>query len=155
MQLLRTMTIFGASENDLKEIHISFVRSQLEQSATVWHSSLTEDDTQDLERVQKTALKIILKNKYDGYKKSLIKLDLDPLDERRENLCLNFAIKCTENNRMKFMFPQNEKKHEMDTRDTPKFIVQHANKERLKKSSIIYMQNLLNKNNQMLMDNKI
>ena len=130
MQLLREMTNFGASPEELKEIYISFVRSQLEQSATVWHSSLTEENSQDLERVQKTALKMILRNRYNGYKKSLRKLDLDSLDKRRENLCLNFAIKCTENNRMKFMFPQNEKKHEMNTRDTPKFIVQHANKER-------------------------
>ena len=136
----------GASEDDLKDIYITFVRSQLEQSATVWHSSLTEENSEDLERVQKTALKVILKNRYDGYKKSLNKLDLDSLSERRENLCLNFAIKCTQNNKMNHMFPKNEKLHDIKTRETPKFTVQHANKDRLKKSAIIHMQNLLNKN---------
>ena len=153
MQLLREMTNFGASPEELKEFYISFVRSQLEQSATVWHSSLTEENSQDLERVQKTALKIILRNRYNGYKKSLRKLDLDSLDKRRENLCLNFAIKCTKNSKMKFMFPQNKKKHRMNTRDTPRYFVQHANKERLKKSAIIYMQNLLNEN-QILIENQ-
>ena len=54
---------------------------------------------------------------------------------------------------MKFMFPQNKKTHRMNTRDTPKCVVQHANKERLKKSAIIYMQNLLNEN-QILIENQ-
>ena len=44
------------------------------------------------------------------------------------------------------MFPKNEKLHEMKTRDTPKFAVQYADKDRLNNSAIIHMQNLLNKN---------
>ena len=54
--------------------------------------SLTEENCQDLARVQKTVFKVILGTKYDSYKKSP-----DYLGERRENLCLNFAIKCTHN----------------------------------------------------------
>ena len=42
------------------------------------------------------------------------------------------------------MFPLNMKKDNMDTRHPDKFKVQHSNTERLKKSPIIYMQNLLN-----------
>ena len=42
------------------------------------------------------------------------------------------------------MFPLDKKDHNMDTRYKEKFEVQIANIERLKKSSIIYMQNLLN-----------
>ena len=64
MQILRKASSFGASEDDLKNIYFLYVRSQLEQSAVVWHSSLTEENIADLERVQKTAVKIILKNKY-------------------------------------------------------------------------------------------
>ena len=120
------------------------MRSQLEQSAVVWHSSLTEENAEDLERVQKTAVKIILKNKYKGYKKSLRILDMDTLKDRRQNLSLNFAIKSTKNKRMKQMFPKNIKLHLMETRKPEKFTVQHANTERLKRSPIIFMQNLLN-----------
>ena len=43
------------------------------------------------------------------------------------------------------MFPLNHKTHDMNMRKSEKFKVQHANNDRLKKSGIIYMQNLLNK----------
>ena len=144
MQLLRKVSSFGASIEDLKNIYFLYVRSQVEQSAIVWHSSLTEENSQDLERVQKTAMKIILKNKYKGYKKSLMKLEMDTLKVRRQNLSLNFAIKSTKNKKMNHMFPKNIKLHLMETRNPEKFTVQHANTERLKRSPIIFMQNLLN-----------
>ena len=39
-----------------------------------------------------------------------------------------------------------EKSHKMETRNNEKFMVQHANTNRLKDSAVIYMQHLLNKN---------
>ena len=44
------------------------------------------------------------------------------------------------------MFPLNNKNHEMQTRETEKYHVQFANTARLQNSSIIYMQRLLNEN---------
>ena len=44
MELLRKVASFGTPQDDLKTIYILFIRSILEQSATVWHSSLTEDN---------------------------------------------------------------------------------------------------------------
>ena len=44
---------------------------------------------------------------------------------------------------MKHMFPLNENLNNIRNKEV--YYVQHANTERLKKSSIIYMQNLLNK----------
>ena len=46
------------------------------------------------------------------------------------------------------MFPINKKMHTMETRKQEKYKVEHANTERLRKSAIIYMQNLLNQNEQ-------
>ena len=86
---------FGTPPEDLKSIYILFVRSILEQSATVWHSSLTQENIEDLERVQKSATKIILNDIEMTYEKRLAKLGLETLSSRRETLCLNFAIKCT------------------------------------------------------------
>ena len=102
MQLLRKVASFGASLEEKKIIYILFIRSILEQSCEVWHSKLTDENETDLERVQKTAAKIMLKNKYKGYKDSLKKLNIKPLIERREHLCLNFARKRTKNNKMNF-----------------------------------------------------
>ena len=146
MEILRRVSSFGAPIQDLKDIYILFIRSLLEQSATVWHSSLTEENAEDLERVQKNALRIILKDQYKTHKHALAKLGLEKLSERREKLCLTFAQKCTKNPRTANMFPMKKKKHLMKTRHSEKFEVQQALNERLKNSPIIYMQNLLNKN---------
>ena len=49
MELLRKVASFGTPHDDLTSIYILFIRSILDQSATVWHSSLTEDNCSDLE----------------------------------------------------------------------------------------------------------
>ena len=77
MELLRRVASFGASIEDLKTIYILFIRSILEQSCTVWHSSLTEKNTNDLERIQKSATKIILKEKYRDYNSALAQLGIE------------------------------------------------------------------------------
>ena len=145
MELLRKVASFGTSIAELKNIYILFVRSQLEHSATVWHSSLTEDKRNDLERVQKSALKIILGEKYKSYDQALNVLDIETLDERRGGLCLKFAVKSSKHEKTSKMFPINIKKHDMDTRNPEKVKVQFSRTERLKNCSVIFMQNALNK----------
>ena len=144
MQLVRKGASFDIPVEDITNIYVLFVRSILEQSATVWHSSLTQENRDDLERVQKSAVKVILQEKYSTYQNGLAQLDMECLDSRREKLCLNFAKKCVKTDKVKHMFPINEKYHEMKTRHEEKYMVQFANTGRFKKSSIIYMQNLLN-----------
>ena len=48
MEILRKVAAFGASIDDKKQIYIMYVRSLLEQSATVWHSSLSAQNRRDL-----------------------------------------------------------------------------------------------------------
>ena len=144
MQLLRKVAGFEASKDDLKLLYIQFVRNILEQSAVVWHSSITVENKESLERIQKSAVRIIMGNEYKNYEDSLNRLDLQSLEDRREMLCLKFAQKCVKNERLMHMFPLNEKEHEMKTRKKEKFKVQFAHTSRLKKSPLIYMQKLLN-----------
>ena len=150
MELLRRVSSFGAPIQDLKNIYVLFIRSLLEQSATLWHSSLTKENEEDLERVQKNAFRNILQDKYETYQNAMNILDMEKLSDRREELCLSFALKCLKNPKTANMFPENKKTHQMETRDPEKYEVQHAHNERLKNSAIIYMQNLLNihQNNQ-------
>ena len=108
------------------------------------HGSLTEENRNDLERIQKTAVKLILGDRYKSYEQALLVLELENLDERRTSLCKTFALKCCKNPKTSSMLPKNKKIHNMDTRKSEVYKVQHANTERLQKSSIIYMQNLLN-----------
>ena len=144
MELLRKIASFKPPLEDLKNIYMLYIRSILEQSCVVWHSSLTEENAQDLERVQKAAVKIMLREKYQDYETALIKVDLDKLSERRNNLCLKFAKKCLENEKTESLFPLNKNLHNMNTRSLEKFQVNFANTDRLKNSAIPYMQRLLN-----------
>ena len=63
---------------------------------------------------------------------------MDNLNDRREQLCLNFAKKCTKNPKTANMFPLNNKTHKMQIRNPEKFQVQHAFHDRLKNSTIIH-----------------
>ena len=54
--LLRRASEYTTSLEDLKTIYISYVRSILEQSSVIWHSSLTTENIEDLERVPKMLL---------------------------------------------------------------------------------------------------
>ena len=144
MQLLRKIKSFNAPLKDLKQIYITFIMSCLEQSCTVWNSMITKENSDDLERIQKCALKIIFEDKYKDYPNALNKIDLETLAERREKLCRIFAQKGVSNPKLKKHFRLNIKTHQMDTRHPEKFEVDHARTERLKRSPIIYMQNLLN-----------
>ena len=145
MELLRKVASFGTNVDEKRNIYILFIRSVLEQSCVVWQSSLTKENEEDLERVQKSAVRIILGKDIKDYSDALAEANLDSLKDRREELCYKFAKKCIKSEKSKDMFPIREKEHEMKIREEEKFIVQHANTERLQKSSITYMQRLLNK----------
>ena len=71
---------FWTKTDDLKNIYVLYVRSHLDQSCVVWHSSLTEQNKSDLERVQRSALKIILGEGYESYSKALNTLNLVTLE---------------------------------------------------------------------------
>ena len=55
MELLRKISSFGATLSELTNIYVLYIRSLLEQSCTVWNSGLTQEDSENLERVQKSA----------------------------------------------------------------------------------------------------
>ena len=91
VQLLRGITSFGASVDEMVHLWILFCRSVIEQSCVVWKTSLTQENIEDLERTQKTFAKLVLREKYQNYEEALLKLNLDSLEVRRTNLCLKFA----------------------------------------------------------------
>ena len=142
MVLLRKLSEFGAPTSDLKTIYISYIRSVLEQNALVWHTSLTEQNISDLERVQKSATKIILKNSHIDYQNALKVLNLEDLVQRRNQLSKSFAKKSVKN--AIIYFKPNDKLHSMKTRNTNKYKIQHCNTERFNKSALPQMQRILN-----------
>ena len=143
MQLLRSIQSFGASIEEMVHLWIVFCRSVLEQSCVVWHSSLTQENKDDLERMQKTFAKLVLRQNYKSYENSLLRLNLDCLDTRRNALCLKFEQAGIKNRKIDDLFPMNEKLHQMKTRVNDQYRVQFANTDRLKNSSIITMQKII------------
>ena len=71
MQLLHKASKFTNNLKDLKQIYMLQIRSKLDQSAVVWHSSLSQKNRNDLERVQKSAVRCILGDNYKGYENAL------------------------------------------------------------------------------------
>ena len=120
------------------------IRSKLEQSAVLWHSSLTQNCEINLERVQKSALKVILGDKYIDYGNALKVMKLQSLKERRDELCLKFARKCLQVPKFLNMFPRSHHDHTMVKRRSESFQVKRGLTERLRKSAIPHMQRLLN-----------
>ena len=142
MLILRNLSIFGVPIEDMVNIYILYIRSIIEQSCVVWHSSLTDEQSLDLERIQKVALRIILLEKYEHYQNALFLTNLDPLFVRRKALCLRFAQSCLKSERSCDMFPAKVKT--VNTRPNEKYFVTSAQTNRLAQSSILYMQRLLN-----------
>ena len=86
MIILHNLCDFNVPIEDLLTIYILYIRSALEQSAVVWHSSIIRGEQMDIERVQKCALRIILKENYLSYQSALLACGLDSLKARRTQL---------------------------------------------------------------------
>ena len=128
----------------IKKFSGSQVRGKLEQSAVVWHSSLTQRNESDIERVQRSALKIILKESYNSYQDALKTLNLQTLKERKEYLCLKFAKNCLKIEKFRRFFPVNKKLHTMSTRCSERFALTKGSSSRYVNSAIPNMIRLLN-----------
>ena len=144
MQLLNVAASYTSSKIDLKDIYLTFIRSCLEQSAVVWHSSLKKKNRKDLERVQKAAVRVIMGNNFKTYKNALKELNLETLEKRREILCLKFAKNCLKNDKVKDMFPLKKSKHKMKKRIEKRFQTKKNKTKRRQNSALPYMRKLLN-----------
>ena len=150
MELLRKISEFSDFRDRL-HIYKTFVRSVLEKSCVVWHSSLTLKNTSDLERCQRAAVKIITDGKY-SYREGLKFLNLPTLKERRKTLTATFARKCLTNKKTRSMFKLNHKTHKMKLRHSEKYKEENIKTKRLYNSAIPYMQRILNRQHR---ENKI
>ena len=144
MELLRKVSEFCKSVQDRLHIYKTYVRSVVEQSSVVWHSSLTRQNTTALERVQRVAVRIILEGKH-SYKEGLTILNIPTLKERREILTARFANKCLKNKNTSDMFKLNILKTNMKLRNINKFREVQSKTSRLYKSALPYMTRVLNK----------
>ena len=130
---------------DSKSIYMLQIRSKLDQSSVVWHSSLTQKNRADLERVQKSAVKCILGQNYVSYENALLKVGLQSLEERRESMTFKFAKQCLKIEKLKGLFPKRVTSHDMFKRDSDIFDLVKPRTSRYQLSAIPVMQKMLNK----------
>ena len=107
--MLTKLKYEGVPREDLIQIYILYIRSLLLYCSTFWHSTLTTDQSNNLERVQKLCHKIILGDCYDGYDNVLQACGLESLSKRRESRCLKFRLKSLLHPIYSDMFPVNPK----------------------------------------------
>ena len=133
----------GGTQEQLLTTYTTRIRSTLEFAAPVFHSGLTQEQSRQIEMVQKKALAIILGNQYTSYGSALTSLNLERLDNRRTELAYNFALKCAQSNRHRWMFPLNLKSRP-NLRMSRQYVEPQCKTARYHNSPIPYLTRLLN-----------
>ena len=141
--MLRTLKHFNLPLSDLVTIYTGFVRPILEYCAPVFHSNLTKKQTIDIERIQKRACKIILSFNYSTYDNALATCNITSLEERREKLCLDFALNLEKHPVFSSWLPV-QRKVGLNLRNPQKYSQLLCKTERFKGSAIPYFVKTLN-----------
>ena len=81
--MLRNLQKHGACQADLLDVYVKQCRCMLELAVPVWNPAVSKNEVSQLERVQKTALAIILGKNYTSYQEALKDLKLASLEDRR------------------------------------------------------------------------
>ena len=139
VQMLSKLKYAGISQNELIEIYKLFIRSVCEYCSVVYHTSLTIEQKNKLESIQKTCLKIILGDTYNSYEEALSHFSINTLEKRRQDHMTKFSIKCVNDDFNFEIFPRNNAKCK------EKFTVNFAKTTQYFNSAIPQCQRLLNK----------
>ena len=143
--MIRKLKTAGLTKEELVIVYKGYVRPVMEYATPAWHSSLTIAQSNQLELIQKRICRIILGSNYCTYKQALHLLDLDPLSERRENLCYKFVLKTYRSNKFPDWFPKTTRCHTMTLRSSRVFDMHQGSTNRFQNSPIPYLTTLLNK----------
>ena len=143
MWMLRNLKRHGANENQLLRTYYQQIRSIAEMACPVWNGGLTLHDKMVLERIQKTALAIIMGSKYTSYSEALSYFEIETLETRREALCLKFALKAYKSNKFSTWFSENEVVVSTTSEKLPLKTIKCRTR-RYQKSPLPYLTELLN-----------
>jgi len=93
LQFLKVLKRSSFSIGDLLGLYTSAVRPVLEYACPVWHNCLTNEQCQQIESIQRHALKIICGQNNTGYNEICSNLKLSSLVDCRSELCKAFFEK--------------------------------------------------------------
>ena len=106
--ILKRLYNLGASHSQMLDIYKKQIRSVLELAVPAWHPSLTLEERNSIERIQKTALHIIYQDNYQSYAAACEMASISTLVERRIKLCSKFALRALKNEIFSYLFKRNE-----------------------------------------------
>jgi hypothetical protein len=92
LYLLKVLKSYNAPMEDLKAFYTGVIRSVLEYRAQIWNGNLTFEQSNDIERLQKRALGIILPAGM-SYDHALRQSNLKTLKEGRYVMCVDMIKK--------------------------------------------------------------
>ena len=132
---LRILKRSGAPPKDIVTVYCSFIRPVLEYACQVWHFSLPQYLSDQIESVQRRALRIAFPEQ--PYENALTFTKLHKLHHRRELLCkkLYKNILTQDKNKLKELLP-NPKEQKYNLRNARNFNVYKCRTERFKNSFI-------------------
>ena len=137
VSLLTKLKYAGASTEDLLHTYKMFIRSRLEYCGVAFHSSLTKQQEDSLERCQAVCLRIILQESYISYSAALEMCGLKTLFLRRQDRCLQFSLKSLKHEQNKRMIPTNPNLDiDIDTRNREQYKVNFARTNAYKNSAV-------------------
>ena len=140
---LRNLKGNGFNTEELVQVYKTMIRPIAEYSCPAFHSTLTDEQDERLERLQDHALKTIF-----GVGKSARTLRgearITTLRERREELVSKFAHKCANDPAFDHWFPKRETTRNTRNKNTETYLEEKARCDRLKNSPIFYFRRILN-----------
>ena len=87
------MKSLSLSNEQMYDVYCKEIRSIVEYGVPVWHPGLTKKDSNEIERIQKVAFRIILEGLYTDYTEACLYFETTTLKQRREKLCIRFATR--------------------------------------------------------------
>ena len=141
--MLRTLKRFKLPLNDLVIVYIGYIRPILEYCTPLFHSNLTCKQTDDIERIQKRACKIILGPDYTSYDEALKTCNLVALKERREKLCFDFALSLEKHEHCSLRLPD-QRSVNFNLRNVQKYSQFNCKTSRFQNSALPYFVRILN-----------
>lgn len=140
--MLRHLKKSAVPDRDILTIYTSTIRPVIEYACCVYHPMMSMSDSNDLEKLQRRALKIIYG--FDcSYKDAMEKAGILTLEERRREIFRKFTAKTSANQRFADWFPSH-RPYLYELRAKKKYEELKANTDRLYKSPLFTMRRLLN-----------
>ena len=138
---LRNLKKNGFNTEELVQVYKTMIRPVADYGCVVYHSSLTDDQDERLERLQDHALKCIYGTELSARRLRGL-AGVGTLRERREEMVLKFATKCANDPAFDHWFPRRQTARK--TRNADTYLEERARCDRLRNSPLHYFRRVLN-----------